>query len=124
MTMMTALMMTITLTMTMVMTPRIYHNFSEAEELYREEELESLRELLKERNNWLLRHLGCGIGALVLIWMMKSSPGMEIPDSLATAVAIYAATSLFFATLESLLAQRITGFLTAVPARIKARGQW
>jgi hypothetical protein len=119
MTMMTAMMMTITLTMTAIMAPRIYHAFLEAEMLCLEEDLESLRELLVERNSWVLRHLGCGFTALALIWMVMTSSELEVPGPTAAAMAIYATSSLVFAVLESLLAQKIAGFLSAVPVRVK-----
>jgi len=123
MTMITAMTMTITLTMTIIMVPRIYHSSLEAELLYLEEEWESLQELLAGRNDWMLRHLGCALGALFLVWMAMNSPALGVPDRMASAMAVYASCSLLFAILESLLAQKIAGLLAAVPARVKLRDQ-
>ena len=117
----TLLLMTVTITLTVAILPRIYLASIRAEELFLEQEIGLLRELLAEHNAWVVRHLGCGLGALALVWIAKTSPGMEVPGLLAEAMAIYAASSLFFAGLESLLAQKITRILAAVPVKAGAR---
>lgn len=121
MTTITAMMINITITMVVIMVPGIFYKSIKADELWRMKERELLRELLVERNGWVLRHLGCGLGALLLIWMAKTSPGMEVPNSLTSAAAIYATISLLFSILKSMLAQRIAGLLAAVPVRVKVR---
>lgn len=119
--MIAAMTLTITLTMTTVMVPKIYHAFLVAELLFLEEELELLGDLLAERNDWMLRHLACGLGGMILIWVAMNTPGLEVPSQLTSATAVYASCSLLFAVLESLLAQKIAGLLAAVPARVKVQ---
>jgi len=123
MNMFTAMIMTVTLTMTAVMVPRIYMSWMMAEERCVEGELEPLMELLAEQNSWVKRQFGCGAMAFAMIWMVKTSQhDLEIPASMAAALASYAAISLVLAVLESLIAQKISGFIEGVPAAAKIRG--
>ena len=122
MDMFTAMMMTVTLIMTAVMVPRIYMSWIMAEELCVEGELETLRELLAEQNRWVMRQFGCGAMAIAMIWMVKTSPhDLEIPASMAAALASYAAISMIFAVLESLVAQKIAAVIEGVPVAVKIR---
>ena len=115
--------MTVTMSMTLAMIPRLYWAFVKAEELYLEQEMGQLQELLEQQNSWVSRNLGCGMGAFILVWFAKTTPGMEVPRSLAGAMAIYAASSLLFAALESLLAQKISRILSSAQVRVKERDQ-
>ncbi|HBA88839.1 MAG TPA: hypothetical protein DCZ75_12910 [Geobacter sp.] len=116
MNMFTAMMMTVTLTMTAVMVPRIYMSWMLAEERCIEGEIEPLLELLAEQNSWVLRQFGCGAIAFALIWMVRTSQhDLEIPAAMEAALAIYTAISMVFAVLESLIAQRISDFISCVP---------
>jgi len=117
------ILMTVTLILALSMIPRFYWACHWAAKLEMEQDHESLRELLAEQNAWILRHLGCGLGAIVLVWMAKTLPGMDVPDSLAELMAIYAASTLFFSALESLLAQRIALSLARVPVGVRERDQ-
>jgi len=122
MNMFTAMMMTVTLTMTAVMVPRIYMSWMLAEEQCIEGELEPLMELLAEQNNWVKRQFGCGALAFAMIWMVKNSQhDLEIPASMAAALAAYAAISMILAILESLVAQKISAFIEGVPVAVKIR---
>ena len=124
MTMITAmLLMTVALVMTVATMPRIYLAFHKAGELDLSREHRLLRELLAQRNSWALRHLGLGLAALLMIWIAKSAPGMEVPEPLAAAMAIYAASSLLAAVLESVLAQRIDRMLASVPVSVREQDQ-
>lgn len=120
---MTALMLTVMVVMAVTIVPRVYCAFSEAERSYQEWEVKVLWGLLEERNAWVLRHFRLGLGALVLIWLSQCFSGMEIPVQVIAALAIYAVTSLNFAILETLLAQRITSMLASIPAPIRERAQ-
>ncbi|QXE92487.1 hypothetical protein [Geomonas subterranea] len=113
-----ALMMTVTMTMTAVMLPRIYMSWIVAERYFLEGEVEQLMQLLVEQNNWVWRQFGCGAVAVAMIWIVRNSQhDLAIPASMEATLAIYAAISLGFAVLESLIAQRVSGFLALVPAR-------
>ena len=120
---MTAIMITVMLVMAVTIVPRVYCAFIEAENSYQEWEVRQLWVLLEERNAWVLRHFRLGLGALVLIWLSQCFSGMEIPVQLTAALAIYAVSSLNFAILETLLAQRITSMLASIPAPIRERAQ-
>ncbi|MBU5637025.1 hypothetical protein KOM00_09790 [Geomonas sp. Red69] len=115
-----ALMMTVTMTMTAVMLPRIYMSWIVAERYFLEGEIEQLMQLLVEQNSWVWRQFGCGAAAVAMIWMVRNSPhDLSIPTSMEAALAFYATISLLFAVLESLIAQRASGFLALVPIRAK-----
>ncbi|QXE88069.1 hypothetical protein KP003_06635 [Geomonas nitrogeniifigens] len=115
-----ALMMTVTMTMTAVMLPRIYMSWIVAERYFLEGEIEQLMQLLVEQNSWVWRQFGCGAAAVAMIWMVRNSPhDLSIPASMEAALAFYATISLLFAVLESLIAQRASGFLALVPIRAK-----
>jgi hypothetical protein len=122
-TIITLLLMTVTIALAVTVLPRIYVAFIKAEELHLVQERGLLRELLAEQNAWMMRHLGCGLGALALVWLAKTSPGMGVPGPLSVALAMYAASSLFFAGLESLLAQKISRLLAEFPIKVRAREQ-
>jgi Na+/H+-dicarboxylate symporter len=122
-TIITLLLVIITIILAVTILLRIYWAFAKAEELYLEQELEQMQELMAEQNNWVLRHLGCGLGAFALVWVAKTSPGMEVSSPLAVAMAIYAAGSLLFAGVESLLAQKISHFLADVPVKVRDGGR-
>lgn len=124
MTLLTAMMMTVTLTMAAVMVPRIYYSWLRAEQCCLDEEPEPLRELLAEENDWVMRHLGFGVLALALIWMVKHSrQDLEIPVAMAAAMALYTTISFLFAVIESLLAQKISAFLAGTSLSAKMRQQ-
>ncbi|WP_224982751.1 hypothetical protein [Geomonas agri] len=115
-----ALMMTVTMTMTAVMLPRIYMSWIVAERYFLEGEIEQLMQLLIEQNNWVWRQFGCGAVAVAMIWMVRNSQhDLSIPASMEATLAVYATISLVFAILESLVAQRVSGFLALVPAPVK-----
>jgi len=115
------LLMTITLFLIATILPRIYWAFAKVEELHHEQNTEQLEEFLVERNAWVLRHLACGVGAIILIWISKTGPGMEVSSSLIVALGVYAACSLFFAALESLLAHKIHRIMFEVAVKVRMR---
>ncbi|MBJ6799356.1 hypothetical protein [Geomonas propionica] len=115
-----AMMMTVTMTMTAVMLPRIYMSWLVAERHFLEGEIKQLMELLVEQNNWVWRQFGCGAVAVAMLWMVRHSQhDLSIPSSMEAALAFYATISLVFAVMESLIAQRVSGFLALVPAPAK-----
>lgn len=115
-----AMMMTVTVTMTAVMLPRIYMSWITAEERCIEEEIEQLQELLAEQNSWVVRQFGCGAVAIAMIWMVHNSKhDLGIPASMEAALGLYAAISLVFAVLESLIAQKVSDFLACRPVAVK-----
>ena len=111
-------MILITLTMTLAMVPRIYWSFLKAEELVLERE--KMREFRAQRA-WVLRHVRCSLVSLVFVWAAMTFTGLAVPGALAAAVAIYAASSLLFVILESMLAQKIDDILASVSVRVNAR---
>jgi hypothetical protein len=115
------LLMTVTLTLTVITVPRIYWGFIRVEQLYLDQEVELLQTFLVERNAWIMRHIGFGLGALTMLWISRNNPGMEIPSSLGLALGVYAASCLVFALLEGLLAQKVERILTGVPVRVRTR---
>ncbi len=118
----TALMITVTLTMTAVMVPRIYLSWLMAEEHRLEGEVEALQNLLAEQNRWVGRQFFCGSAAFALVWMVKTSRhDLDIPASMAAALAAYAVISMFFAVLEGLVAQKVSSSLDSVPVVVKVR---
>lgn len=119
-----ALMMTVTMTMTAVMLPRIYMSWIMAEQHCIEGEIEQLIQLLSEQNGWVRRQFGCGALAIALIWMVHNSRhDLGIPASMEAALALYGVISLFFAVLESLIAQKVSDFLALVPVSARVRDE-
>jgi hypothetical protein len=116
-----ATMMNLTLALTLAMMPRIYFAYLKAQDLYQDQEMGLLRELLAERNLWMQRQIAGGVIALALIWVSKSAPGMAVPEPLSATMGTYAASSLLLALLESLVAQKIARLLASVPVRVSTR---
>ena len=116
----TAMMLTVTLIMTAVMVPRIYLAWITAE-IYRVEgEISALQELLAEQNRWVGRQFFCGATALAMLLMVKTSRhDLEIPATMAAALAAYSVISMGFAVLESLVAQKIFSCLRQIPVGAK-----
>lgn len=121
MTMITAFAVTIFLSMSVLILPKMYLASVNAEALYDEEDSELLHALLEQRNDWIVRHLACAIGALIVVWMMQNTPGVAVNEMIAAALGMYAGGSLLFAALESLLALKISGLLETMPARVPVR---
>lgn len=117
MTTISALMMAIIVLLNVTMLPRIYWNWLKADDLYSEQKAGELQELLRGRNEWVLRHLGCGTGAFILVWVAKTVPGMAVAVPEAEALSIYVISSLLFAFLESMLAQKIVRLQASLPVR-------
>lgn len=120
---MTVTMIVIAMIMAVITIPKIYYAFIDAKLLFLEEELELLREHQSERSECMLRHLGCGLGAILLIWVVKGAPDLAVPNQMAPAVAIFAAGSLFCALLESLLVHKIDEWLHAPQPRVEIQNQ-
>lgn len=121
MNMSAAMMVTVTLIMTAAMVPRIYLAWMTAEQYRVEGEIESLKHLLAEQNRWIGRQFFCGATALAMLLMVKTSQhDLEIPVSMAAALAAYAVISMIFAVLESLVAQKAFSALRQVPVGMKA----
>lgn len=119
----TAMMVTVTLIMTAVMVPRIYLAWITADAYRIEGETDALRELLAEQNRWIGRQFFCGATALAMLLMVKTSRhDLEIPASMAAALAAYSVISMLLSVLESLVAQKIFSCLRQVPVGLKAGG--
>lgn len=120
MTMMSALMMTITMTMAAAMSPRIYMAWLVAQQRCLDGEVEQLARQLEDENSWVWQQFICGAMSLSMIWMVRYSPhDLEIPASMEAALALYAGISMLFAVLESLIAQKISTYLRCVPTQIR-----
>ncbi|TSK08782.1 MAG: hypothetical protein FPO08_05635 [Geobacter sp.] len=114
-----ALMMSVTMIMTAVMLPRIYFSWITAQHCD-EAEIAQLEQLLAEQNRWIWRHFGCATLAVAMIWMAHNSPNdLGIPASMEMTLACYATVSLFFAVLESLIAQKVAAYLALVPVAMR-----
>lgn len=116
--------MTVTMIMTAVMIPRIYMSWIIVEECRLEGETGVLPEVLDELNSWVWRHFGCGSIAIAMIWMVNHSKhDLKIPHSMEAALACYAVVSMLFAVAESLIAQKVSGFIEMAPVAVKVRGE-
>jgi hypothetical protein len=123
MTTISAMMLAIIVLLNVTMLPRIYWNWLRAGDLYSELEAEELQGLLSGRNDWVLRHLCCGVGAFILVWLAKTTPGMEVPVPEAESLSIYVVSSLLFAFLESMLAQKIVRLQASLPEPLPVRSR-
>jgi hypothetical protein len=53
----------------------------------------------------------------------NSRHDLSVPASMEAALAFYGVASLILAVLESLIAQKVSNFLTLVPVPVKMRGE-
>lgn len=83
-----------------------------------EEEISSLQRLIKNKREWINRHLLCAIMGVVLVTAIKLTPSLEEFDLLAALFAAHIIFSLIFAFFESLLAQRIASAVNIRKASI------
>ena len=121
MTMITAITVTIFLSSCVLILPKMYLASLQADSLFDEEEAELLQALLEQRNDWIIRHLACAMGALIIVWMIYNTPGVAVNEMLAAGLGVYAGASLLFALLESMLALKISCLLDMMPTRVKVR---
>ncbi len=121
MTMLTSIMVMLSVTLVLIMVPRIYGSWLLLKESAEEGDLDRLNDLQNQHNEWIIRHLCMALLALGFVVVIKYLPELEAYSQTASATAVYSFISLTFAIVESLLAQKISGFSTATLQPAKQR---
>lgn len=116
MTIIIALLLTLTLIVAMV--PRIYWTFIWKEDSCLEQET---LQKLQEEPVWVLRHLRFSFALLLLVRIPAVLSVFEVPEPLVVAAASYVASSLLFVILEGVLAQRIDVILTRTQESVRVQ---
>ncbi|GFO54545.1 hypothetical protein GMSM_15520 [Geomonas sp. Red276] len=124
MTLLPAMMITVTFTTFVIMVPRMYIAWLNAEWMIEEEEVELMKVLLEMEQDWVKRHVGSAIaGVVVAIILSRFQDGDVSPSTLTRCVGIYATSALVLAVAESLIAQKIGHWLDEIPVKVKVRAK-
>ena len=107
MSLLPALMLTITLAVLITVVPRFAFAWLQFRELTADEDREGLLALQRQENGWVIRHFVCATFGVALVVLMKTMPGLNPPEHLAEVTTAYVLVSFTFALAESLLAQKI-----------------
>lgn len=113
MSLLPALMLTLTLAVLLTVMPRLAFAWLQFKELVVDEDREGLLALLQQENGWVVRHFVCAMFGVALVALMKTVPSLNPPEYLATVTTGYVLVSFAFALAESLLAQKIAPLLKA-----------
>lgn len=119
MTILTSIMVMLTVTLVMIMVPRIYSNRLQFREYAEEGDIDKLIELQAQHNQWIVRHLCMALLALGFVTTMKYLPELEIYSQTAVATAAYSVISFILAFVESIMAQKISGYASSILQPVK-----
>lgn len=114
MTMLTSMMVMLTVTLVLVMVSRIYGSWLQFKEYAEDGDMDRLIGLQVLHNEWVIRHLSMALLALGFVAAMKYLPELTKYSQTAAATAIYSIISFTFAFVESLMAQKISGYATSI----------
>ena len=73
----------------------------------RENAAEKLMKMQHAGNEWIYRHMGCALLAIIMIVTIKNEPTFQGIEPFTEVMTAYAIISLMFAFAESILTQRI-----------------
>lgn len=120
MTLLPAFMLTLTLTVLLTVVPRTVFSWQQFSELAAAEDRDGLLELLRQENEWMMRHFVCAAAGTGLVALLETMPGLNPPEYLTEMIGGYVLLSFALALLESLLAQKIAQLTQAVPVRVRS----
>jgi len=112
MTVLPAIMLTLTLAVLVTVGPRVMFTWQQFRELAENEDKEGLLALLHQENGWVLRHFVCAMFGTALVALMLTMPSLNPPEYLAAVITGYVLVSFAFALIESLLALKIAPLLS------------
>ena len=121
MTMLTSMMVILSVILVLIMAPRIYGSWLQFREYAEDGDLDRLIGLQVLHNEWVIRHLSMALLALGFVAAMKYLPELAEYSQTAAATAVYSIISFTFAFVESLMAQKISGYATSVLQPAKER---
>lgn len=119
MTMLTTMMVTLSVVLVLIMIPRIYGNWLQFREYTEEGDMDKLAGLQSLHNEWVIRHLSMALLALGFVAAIKYIPELASYSQTAAATAVYSVISFVFAFVESLLAQKISGYTASTLHPVK-----
>lgn len=105
----------------MIMVPRIYGSWLQFKEFAEDGDMDRLIGLQVLHNEWVIRHLSMALLALGFVAAMKYLPELATYSQTAAATAVYSIISFTFAFVESLMAQKISGYATSLLQPVKER---
>lgn len=114
MTMLTSIMIILSIILVLLMVPRIYGSWLQFKEYLEEEDMDRLIGLQVLHNEWVIRHLSMALLAFGLVAAMKYLPELGEYSQTAAATAVYSIISFTLAFVESLMAQKISGYTTSI----------
>ncbi len=119
MTMLTSMMVVLSVILVLIMVPRIYGSWLQFKEYAEDGDMNRLIGLQVLHNEWVIRHLSMALLALGLVAAMKYLPELGEYSQTAAATAVYSIISFTLAFVESLMAQKISGYTatTLQPAK-------
>lgn len=120
MTLLPAFMLILTLTVLLTVVPRTVFSWQQFSELAAVEDRDGLLELLRQENEWIVRHFVCAAAGTALVALLETMPGLNPPEYLTEMIGGYVLLSFALALLESLLAQKIAQLTQAVPVRVRS----
>lgn len=120
MTLLPAFMLTLTLTVLITVVPRTVFSWQQFSELAAAEDRGGLLELLRQENEWIVRHFVCAAAGTALVALLETLPCLNPPEYLTEMIGGYVLLSFALALLESLLAQKIAQLTQAVPVRVRS----
>lgn len=119
MTMLTTMMVTLSVILVLIMIPRVYGNWLQLREYIEEGDMDKLAGLQSLHNEWVIRHLSMALIALGFVAAIKYIPELANYSQTAEATAVYSLISFVFAFVESLLAQKISGYMASTLLPVK-----
>ena len=115
------MMVILSVILVLIMAPRIYGSWLQFREYAEDGDLDRLIGLQVLHNEWVIRHLSMALLALGFVAAMKYLPELAEYSQTAAATAVYSIISFTFAFVESLMAQKISGYATSVLQPAKER---
>ena len=112
MTVLPAIMLTLTLAVLITVGPRVLFMWQQFREFEENDDKEGLLALLHQENDWVLRHFVWAMFGTALVAMMITMPSLNPPEYLAAVITGYVLISFAFALKESLLALKIAPLLS------------
>lgn len=119
MTILTSIIAMLSATLLVIFVPRIYGSWLHFKEYVEEGDLERLIDLQSLHNEWVIRNLCMALLTMSFVAAMKYLPELENYSQTAAATAVYSVITFIFAFVESIMAQKISGYTATTLQPVK-----